>query len=181
MTDSWLGKLLANDTIIGAGVAEHDFSVPAALLSTAVVLGALAVGYVLFFRDRLPKGVTTRSTPARLGYTFLVNKYYLDDLETGVVVGSIKGPIARAAYWVNQNVIDGIVNAFGIVTRAIGNFTYNVIDQKVVDGLVNGAGYTAEEGGSILRTIQTGRVQQYAAVMFGAAFVFAVVLYLNVT
>jgi hypothetical protein len=25
MTSSWLGKLLANDMIISAGVAEHDF------------------------------------------------------------------------------------------------------------------------------------------------------------
>jgi NADH-quinone oxidoreductase subunit L len=63
----------------------------------------------------------------------------------------------------------------------VGRFTYEVIDQKGVDGLVNGAGFSAEEGGSLLRTIQTGRVQQYAAVMFGAAFVFAVVLYFNVT
>src|SRR3954451_23648580 len=81
MTSSWLGKLLTNEMIVSAGVAEHDFSVPAALLSTAVVLGALAVGYVLFFGNRLPRGVTERSTPARLGYRFLVNKYYLDDLE----------------------------------------------------------------------------------------------------
>jgi NADH-quinone oxidoreductase subunit L len=177
MTDSWLGKLLANDTIIGAGVAEHDFSVPAALLSTAVVLGAIVVGYVLFFRDRLPKGVTARSTPARLGYTFLVNKYYLDDLETGAVVGSIKGPIARAAYWVNQNVIDGIVNAVGIGAKRTGEFVYKWIDQGVVDGTVNGLGLSASESGGGLRTvIQTGRVQWYGSILFGAVGLLALAL-----
>jgi NADH-quinone oxidoreductase subunit L len=50
---------------------------------------------------------------------------------------------------------------------------YDVIDQRVIDGAVNGAGLSAEEGGSILRLIQTGRVQQYAALLFGAVAVLA--------
>jgi NADH-quinone oxidoreductase subunit L len=177
MTNSWLGKLLENETVLGAGVAEHDFSVPAALLSTAVVLGALAVGYILFFRDRLPKGVTTRSAPARAGYTFLVNKYYLDDLETGLVVGSIKGPIARAAYWINQNVLDGIVNAVGNGARRAGSWTYKWIDQGAIDGTVNGLGLGAEGTGGGLRTvIQTGRVQWYGSLLFGAVALLALAL-----
>jgi NADH-quinone oxidoreductase subunit L len=151
--------------------------VPAALLSTAVVIGALLAGYALFFRDRLPKGLTQRSTPARLGYTFLVNKYYLDDLETGVVVGSIKGPIARAAYWVNQNVIDGVVNAVGIGGRKTGDFIYKWIDQGAIDGTVNGLGLGAEgTGGGLRSVIQTGRVQWYGSMLFGAVALLALAL-----
>jgi len=158
---------------------EHPFNIGLAAGSTVVaVLGILIAG-LYYWRNIGPREV--RNPAAKAGYRLLVNKYYLDDLYTGVIVGGISGPIARAAYWINQNVIDGVVNGVGVATRAVGRFTYNVIDQKGVDGLVNGAGFSAEEGGSILRTIQTGRVQQYAAVMFGAAFVFAVVLYLNVT
>ncbi len=88
-----------------------------------------------------------------------------------MIVGGIKGPVARAAYWLNQRVIDGAVNAVGITSRAVGRFTYDVIDQKVVDGVVNGAGVGAEEGGGALRVLQTGRVQQYAAFLFGAVVV----------
>ncbi len=36
----------------------------------------------------------------------------------------------------------------------------------MIDGAVNGAGAGCEEGGSLLRLIQTGRVQQYAAAFF---------------
>ena len=50
---------------------------------------------------------------ARAGYTVLENKYYLDHLYTDIIVGGVKGPIARAAYWFNQNVIDGVVNGVG--------------------------------------------------------------------
>jgi hypothetical protein len=41
----------------------------------------------------------------------------------------------------------------------------------VVDGLVNGAGAGAEESGSALRVLQTGRLQQYAAFLFGSVVV----------
>jgi NADH-quinone oxidoreductase subunit L len=159
LTDSWLGKLLVNETVVSAGVAEHDFSVPDALLSTVVVLGALAAGYVLFFKERAPKGITQRNKPARLGYTFLANKYYLDDLWTGVVVGSIKGPIARGAYWVNQNVIDGIVNAAGIGARRTGNWIYKWIDQGAIDGTVNGLGLGASEPAACSGTARCSSVR----------------------
>ena len=39
----------------------------------------------------------------------------------------------------------------------------------------------AEEGGGLLRLMQTGRVQQYAAVLFGAAGLVALALILFVT
>ena len=43
-------------------------------------------------------------------------------------------------------------------------------------GLMNGAGLTAEEGGGLLRFIQTGRVQQYAALLFAAVGLFGLAL-----
>src|SRR2546430_16913056 len=95
---------------------------------------------------------------------------------TDGIVGSMKGPIAQGAYWINQNVIDGIVSPFGIGSRAAGRFTYDVIDQKVVDGIVNGTGMASEEAGAGLRTAQTGRVQNYAAFLFGALVVIGAAL-----
>ncbi|MDQ1420223.1 MAG: NADH-quinone oxidoreductase subunit, partial [Acidimicrobiaceae bacterium] len=84
-----------------------------------------------------------------------------------VVVGSIKRPIAAGAYWVNQHVIDGAVNGTAAGSRVAAEFVYRYIDQDLVDGAVNGTAFSAEEGGSILRKMQTGRVQQYAAAFFG--------------
>ena len=59
------------------------------------------------------KGLTERSRAAKAGHAFLLNKYYLDHLYEGTIVAGIKGPIARASYWVNQHVIDGVVNGAG--------------------------------------------------------------------
>ncbi len=54
-------------------------------------------------------------------------------------------------------------------SRLVAEFVYNGIDQTVVDGAVNGVGSGAEEGGVALRTLQNGRVQFYAGVLFAAA------------
>ncbi|MEY2474765.1 MAG: NADH-quinone oxidoreductase subunit, partial [Actinomycetota bacterium] len=169
-------KWTGNETVAAAGLAHHDFNWPVAIGSTAVAAAGALIAYAWWFRNAGPHGITERVAPLRAGYTLLDNKYYLDRLYTDMVVGSIKGPIARAAYWINQNVIDGVLNGTAWLVTRMGRFTYDVVDQKVVDGLVNGAGASAEGGGSILRTIQTGRVQQYAAVLFMAAALFGAAL-----
>jgi NADH-quinone oxidoreductase subunit L len=116
-------------------------------------------------------GRTEKSRLAHAGYSFLENKYYLDALYTDGIVYAIKSPIARGIYWINQNVIDGIVNGIGLGARSLAVFTYEFVDQGVIDGAINGAGRSAEGGGSVLRMLQTGRVQQYAAAFFGIGVV----------
>jgi NADH-quinone oxidoreductase subunit L len=110
------------------------------------------------------------------GYRVLENKYYLDHLYTDVIVGGVKGPMARASYWFNTSVIDAIVNNAGKGAVATGRVLYTQVDQKVIDGVILSAGAGAEESGEALRHIQTGRVQQYAALLFAGVAVLAIIL-----
>jgi NADH-quinone oxidoreductase subunit L len=151
---------------------EHDFNYGLAALSLAVALLGIGAGAAYYFRGAL-NGLSDRIPVLKTARLVIVRKYYLDDLFLGII-RAIQYPVAKAAYWVNQNVLDGVVNGVGKGARATANVVYEVIDQRVIDGAVNGAGLSAEEGGSILRTVQSGRVQQYAALLFGAAAVFAV-------
>ncbi|MGH9180015.1 MAG: NADH-quinone oxidoreductase subunit 5 family protein [Acidimicrobiales bacterium] len=160
-----------NATFQLAGVEHHDFSWSLAVIGTMMGAAGIAAGWAYYARNLGPHRLTQRSRAALTGYRILENKYWLDRLYTDMMVGGLKGPVARGAYWVNQRVIDGVVNAVGISSRAVARFTYDVVDQKVVDGVVNGTGLTAEEGGSVLSVLQTGRVQQYAAFLFGAVVV----------
>ena len=66
-----------------------------------------------------------------------------------------------------------MINGAGTVAVRSGRFVYDKIDQGVVDSIVNGSGAAAEGSGQGLRHIQTGRVQQYAALLFAAAAVLA--------
>jgi NADH-quinone oxidoreductase subunit L len=83
-------------------------------------------------------------------------------------------------YWINQNVIDAVVNVIGRISVAVSTFTYKYIDQGVVDRAVNGSGKGAEESGRALQPVQSGKVSQYGALLFGAAAVGALILVLTV-
>jgi NADH-quinone oxidoreductase subunit L len=121
----------------------------------------------------LPNGLTTTNGLARTGHQVLVNKYYLDWLYQGVIVAAVKGPIAKGAYWFNQNVLDEVVNTAGRSSVRAGQFVYKNIDQTIIDGAVNGSGHLSTNSGQGLRKVQTGKVQQYAAILFAGATILA--------
>ena len=147
-----------------------------------VAFGILASAWMcmgVFGGRRNPfAGLTSKFAPARWGHTFLVNKYYLDHLYERVIVRAVAHPIAAAAYWVNQNILDGVVNGVGRSGRRTGEWVYRNVDQRVVDGAVNASGLVASESGHAAQSIQSGRVNQYGALLFGAATVGAIVLIL---
>jgi NADH-quinone oxidoreductase subunit L len=153
--------------------AHPEFSWAIALGSTVIGLLGITLAYLWWWRGAGPQGITARNRIAAGGYTVLVNKYYFDRLYTDMIVGGVKGPVARATYWVNQNIIDGVVNGAGQLSTVVGRFVYTRIDQQVVDGAVNGSAAAAEGGGQIFRQLTSGKVQQYGALLFGAAALFA--------
>jgi NADH-quinone oxidoreductase subunit L len=124
------------------------------------------------------KGLTERSAPARAGYQFLANRYYLDHLYEKVIVRAVAYPISSAAAWINQHILDGVVNGVGKGSRQSGLWIYRNIDQRLVDGTVNTSGAAARGTGGALRPTQSGKINQYGALLFGAAAVAALVLVL---
>jgi len=158
-----------------------DFDTIKAVISVGIaVIGIGIAAYLWFQREELGpfRGFTQRNAAARAGYRFLENKYYLDDLYENIIVGGIKGPVARASYWVNQHVIDGVVNAIGRGTAVVARETYDVVDQKVVDGAVNGLAEATGETGGLLRYVQSGRVQRYALTLFAAVGALSLAIWL---
>ena len=163
-TPSWSLAMVSTLVVLaGIGVAAHYYFVRVARASKAA-------GRSL---TELPNGPTTRLAVARLGHTLLANKYYLDHLYTGIVAGGTKGPVARFAYRTNQEVLDRAVDGVGRTAVAAGRVVYHQIDQKVVDGFINGTGQVSTDSGEKLRRIQSGKVQNYAAILFAAATVLA--------
>ncbi len=179
----WFEHFIANDvfeeSIVHNGLLR-EFTWSVAAPSIALAVGGIVASYIYYVVLKGNVGLVRRFAPARWFYNFLKNKYYLDHLWTGVVVGSIKGPIAKGAYWVNQNVLDGVVNTVGTGAAASGRLVYKYVDQGLVDGLVNGSGSAARDGGGILRILQSGRVQNYAALFLGGVGIIGLALALFV-
>ena len=162
------------DWITIPGHEHHGFSTFYNLIVPVVSVGiaALAIwlGYMLFLKERWQYDIL--GGPFAWVYRFIENKYYLDDIYMRGIVKPIQYPISRAAYWSNQKVIDGVVNGTATGTVATARATYKYLDQDVIDGAVNGAAGLTGLSGRLLKYIQGGNVQRYAAVLFAAVAIF---------
>ncbi len=122
-----------------------------AVVVSSVVIGLTGIAgaaYVYLRETDLAKSLgKTFAFP----YRVLWNKYYVDELYDLIVV--------RPTVWTAKNVIVGIT------------------DGKIIEGIVNGVPGLIERFSLWLRSLQTGMVHQYAAVMaIGAFVVIAMVL-----
>ena len=147
----------------------------------SALVGA-GLAYLWFWKGIGPHGLTERQRVARAGYTVLENKYYLDHLYTDVIAGGIKGPIAQAAYWFNQNVIDGIVNGVGaasVAARPVGLQVHRPGRRRQHRQRLGRDAPRAR--GSSCASSQTGKVQPYGAFLFAGATILAGVFVLIVS
>jgi NADH-quinone oxidoreductase subunit L len=156
-------------------IGEHEVaSANFALIAVSVLLavGGLALGSRMY-----REYATVDPLEARLGwfYRVLQRRFYIDDFYMGAIIRPIRDKVSAAVYWVNQNVLDGAVNGAAAVARVSGVELYENLDQKVVDGAVNGVGIGARKIGGVLRYVQTGQVQRYAAYLFAGVVILAVV------
>jgi NADH-quinone oxidoreductase subunit L len=148
-----------------------DFALAGIGLAAAVSGGL--IGWSIFSRDRDTQKQRDRFEVPVL-YPLLRRKYYIDDLALGVV-GGTTGPVARFVDWTNTYVIDGVVNAVGGLTRGLGRLVYDGIDQVWVDGIFNGISAAADGAGAVVRRLQDGKVQHYAAGVVAGTLILVVV------
>ena len=161
---------------------EHaKFKWSKAALSLGIVFAGIVLSWLLsvaLFTKRNPAlvGLTQRNKLLGAGHRLLVNKYYLDALYENVIVRAVAGPIAAAAYWFNQNVLDGVLHGVSKGSRGASGWLYRVVDQRLVDGTVNNSGKATKGVGGAVQPLQSGKVGQYGALLFSAAAVAALVL-----
>ena len=87
--------------------------------------------------------------------------YHIDQFARVVVVAPVRA-LARLCAGFDRSAVDGVVVGSGWAARFAGFFSAT-FDRIVVDGLINALGATTALLGSLVRLLQTGRIQQYVA------------------
>jgi len=166
---------------VGGTLLEEPQVLPFNLLplltSLFVSLGGLALGWWMY-RD-IKKGATD-PLQSKLGaiYTVLNNKYYFDELYDYIFVRPAYWLAAIfTSLWMDRIVIDGILHWFARITGVIGNFLRNSIDMPIVNGFGDWVGESTKRLGTIMRAIQTGRVQQYMILALVSIAAFSALFY----
>jgi NADH-quinone oxidoreductase subunit L len=141
----WLPHVYHFGDWVRFGPAQHegiDWTIAAA--STGLSLLAMTLAWLIYGA----KTISAATLAQRLGplYALSYNKFYIDELYL----------------WLNRTLVDGAARLL------------YWIDINVIDGIVNGSAAAACWLGAKLRLAQTGQVQHYALVFFAAVVVLVV-------
>jgi NADH-quinone oxidoreductase subunit L len=138
----------------------------------ATLLG-IFIGWSIYGRDAATQEARDRLRVPGL-WPLLQHRLYIDDLYWYAIVQPIRGPLARAVNWINDYVIDAVVNGVAFATAWLGRVVYGGIDQRGIDFAYNGLSTTTYEAGGAVTHLQTGKVQEYAAAFVVGALVLVV-------
>jgi NADH-quinone oxidoreductase subunit L len=123
------------------------------LMAISIVTGLAGIGFAYFMyvmRTDLPVKVAEQF---RLVYKFLFNKYYIDEIYSFFIV--------RPTIW------------------AAGNILIGITDTKIIEAVVNGVPAAIGGVSRKLRRVQTGFLQNYAAIMATGALIIVALMLLR--
>ncbi len=155
------GNLTAEYISDGAHHAHH--------LAMYISIAVASIGILLSWIFYIKKIFSAKAVANRIGilYDWSLNKYYFDEnYDKYIYQPTLR--LANKISWIDWELYDRyFINGFGRLTnwasRITGEFDYNGIDQTMVDG----TGWIANGAGRLLKTLQTGKLQNY--VLFVAA------------
>jgi NADH-quinone oxidoreductase subunit L len=159
-----------------AGEKEEERTDPTEYALMALSVGLAVAGWGLAWKvyRHADKGyVEPLAAKVRPLYTWMLNKYYVDELYDYLFTGrrklgrvrlGIMG-LGEGSSWFDSRIIDGTVNGAGWMTR-----TFAVVsmwwDRWIIDGLlVNGPAIFARMLSYPVKLLQWGLVQWYALIM----------------
>ncbi|HWO10235.1 MAG TPA: proton-conducting transporter membrane subunit, partial [Polyangiaceae bacterium] len=138
--EHWLEPLfstLVDEARLHNADPEHGLMIPLLLPGVAAFLIGTGVAWVIYIRQ---SGAPAKSLAERFPalYQLLVDKWRIDELYDELVVGSLEA-LAEASVWVDRWVVDGIIARLTALLVTVW--------------------------GHLLRLLQTGHAQAYAAMM----------------
>ncbi len=115
-------------------LAEHENVTAMTISASFGILGILAALYLYVLQPRMAESLKNAAGPV---YTLLLNKYYVDEIYSSVIVRPLKA-ISDIVLW-------------------------HGVDEGLIDtGLVNGFGRIVRGWGSLFRRLQSGSIRNYA-------------------
>jgi NADH-quinone oxidoreductase subunit L len=146
--------------------ASHAAHYTAIYISSIMVVLGIGMAFVVYVFKIIDPEKTAQSI--RPLYLFSLNKWYWDEIyDATFIKGSMV--LAKILSWFDTNIVDGIVNGVALLVRKFA-FVNDSFDKHVVDGMVNFTAFTVNTTGSVLRKLQTGKVQTYVVMLLLAVF-----------
>ncbi len=169
---------------VGATLLHEPESLPLnyfpVLVSFAISLGGLYLGWLLYWRKPLVAG---QADPLvnMLGpiYDTLKNKYYIDELYGRIFVQPSQWFAQKVAYeFIDKGIIDGFLSLIARVFTWIGDLL-KMLNLWLIDGVGDGIPRLIARFGGWFRWIQSGSVQQYMLLVIMAVLLIGIIFALS--
>ena len=150
------------------------------LVSFAVSLGGLYLGYIMYWRKPLVAGEPDPLVNM-LGslYPTLQHRYYFDELYSAVFIRPFQWFAKNVAYeFIDKGIIDGFLALIARVFTWIGDLLKN-LNLWLIDGVGDGIPELIARFGRWFRWIQSGSVQQYMLLAIIGALLIGIVFALS--
>jgi NADH-quinone oxidoreductase subunit L len=170
-------NVLYEENLIAHKIITLPWSWVPILLSITVALGGLLAGYLVYGRKPLKAGEPDPLI-APLGpiHAFLMNKWYVDELYMNVFVKPVTAFSENVVYnIIDKGFIDGFLHLVANIFLGLARIA-KMIENAVFDDFVNGVKDRFLWLSREFRTIQTGKVQEYALISTLMAVALVVVI-----
>jgi NADH-quinone oxidoreductase subunit L len=164
----WLHGYLAGES------AHFDIAVliqPTLFVSLALVAAGIALGFAIY---RRAGGADPLQHAHPAFFRFLENKMWLDELYDRTVV-AFSRMAARLSDWMDRNVWDGLVCAFGRMGQIFGILTDN-FDERGINAGVDEATTGTRDLGRVMSAWHSGQIQTYLRAV-GVSVLVLLILY----
>ena len=141
-----------------------EFHLSTATIAPLVGLSGIGLAYLMYYKRSIDPAKIAASVKGI--YTTLYNKYYFDEAYDVLFIRPYY-VICDGWFWFDKTIVDGAVNGAGALGMLFSKIN-TWFDTYIVDGAVNGAGIATRGFGLTIRHLQTGRVQNYAFIVFAA-------------
>jgi NADH-quinone oxidoreductase subunit L len=162
------------EPVLGAHHEAHASAAELGLMAISVGVAAFGIflAYLMYYRQTLaPERFS--SLAGGFLYRLFHNKYYVDEIYQFVFVGGTL-LLARIGVWIDQHIIDGIVDG-SAKTTAFVSWLNGLFDNYIIDGMVNAVADITFWTGGKFRKAQTGNINSYLYVILGAVVVAIIV------
>jgi NADH-quinone oxidoreductase subunit L len=157
----WLSHGYASFVYHGGHPHHAEPNILLMIISTIVASSGIFLAYLMYYKGSIsPAKMAERFKPI---YTFLYNKYYFDELYDFILIRPAHA-LARFLWSFDAIIIDGLVNLHATVTVWLADVK-QWIDVNIVDGIVNALGIVTDAASGAFRLFQTGRLAHYVLVV----------------
>ena len=163
--------------VITEGLVALEFNPVPLVASIVVALGGLTIGYLMYGRKPLKKDQPDPLvSPLGPLYGFLQDKWRWDELYDRIFIQPAVFFSEVVVYeWVDQGVIDGTLHLIARAVYRLGSYMKR-FEERVISGGVDSVKDWVLAGAKEFRTIQTGKIQEYALFSVGIGALLALLI-----